>query len=63
LFAELASKGLRVSAGQMGENITTTELQLLDLAEGSVLRVGSQALVRVTGMRAHLGANRDRQDT
>lgn len=51
LFAELAAKGLHVLPGQMGENITTTGLDLLALAEGTCLRVGSKALVRVTGLR------------
>lgn len=51
LLAELAAKGLDVLPGQMGENITTTGLELLALAEGTCLRVGSQALVRVTGLR------------
>lgn len=51
LFAELAGVGLPVSSGQMGENITTSGIPLLALAEGTVLRVGSSALVRVTGLR------------
>lgn len=51
LFDELARKGLHVLPGQMGENITTTGLDLLGLAEGSVLRLGAQALVRITGLR------------
>lgn len=51
LFAELADRGLDVLPGQMGENITTAGLDLLALAEGTCLRVGGQALVRVTGLR------------
>ena len=51
LFAELAGRGLQVLPGQMGENISTAGLPVLDLAEGTVLRIGSQALVRVTGLR------------
>jgi len=51
LFDELALKGLHVLPGQMGENITTTGLDLLGLAEGSVLRIGAKALVRITGLR------------
>lgn len=51
LFAELAAKGLDVRPGQLGENITTAGLDLLGLAEGTCLRVGGQALVRVTGLR------------
>ena len=51
LFAELAAKGLHVLPGQMGENITTSGLGLLDLSEGTTLRVGSKALLRVSGLR------------
>ncbi|MBX3642004.1 MAG: MOSC domain-containing protein [Rubrivivax sp.] len=51
LFAELARKGLQVLPGQLGENITTAGLPVLDLAQGTVLRIGTQALVRVTGLR------------
>ena len=51
LFAELARRGLYVLPGQMGENITTAGLPLLDLARGTELRIGAQALVRVTGLR------------
>ena len=51
LFAELAAKGLHVLPGQMGENITTSGLALLDLSEGTTLRVGSTALLRVSGLR------------
>lgn len=51
LFAELASKGLHVEPGQMGENITTIGLDLLGLSEGVLLRIGQEALVRVTGLR------------
>lgn len=51
LFTELNSRGLRVLPGQMGENITTTGLPLLELSEGTVLRIGEQAVVRITGLR------------
>lgn len=51
LLAELAAQGLHVQPGQMGENITTTGLDLLALAEGTVLRIGLDAQVRVTGLR------------
>lgn len=51
LFSDLAAQGLHVQPGQMGENITTTGLDLLGLAEGTVLRIGQQALVRITGLR------------
>lgn len=51
LFDELSAAGLSVAAGQLGENITTRGIPLLDLSAGSLLRIGSTAVVRVTGLR------------
>jgi MOSC domain-containing protein YiiM len=51
LFAELADAGFDVSAGQLGENITTAGLDLLALPVGTRLHLGSDAVVEVTGMR------------
>ncbi|MER7836800.1 MOSC domain-containing protein [Streptomyces sp. NPDC096040] len=51
LFAELASAGFRVGAGELGENITTRGLDLLGLPVGALLRIGGQAVVEVTGLR------------
>ena len=51
LFEELAGRGLRVLPGQMGENVTTRGIDLLALDEGTVLRVGPEARVRITGLR------------
>lgn len=51
LSVELARKGLHVAPGQMGENVTTAGLDLLALAEGTLLQLGSSAIVRVTGLR------------
>ncbi len=51
LHNELRSKGLRVEPGQMGENITTRGIDLLNLPEGTLLELGPEAMVRVTGLR------------
>jgi MOSC domain-containing protein YiiM len=51
LLDELAQRGLTVAPGQFGENITTSGLSLLSLSEGTVLRIGPQAVVRITGLR------------
>jgi MOSC domain-containing protein YiiM len=51
LFAELADKGFVVGAGQLGENITTTGIDLLALPVGTELRVGPEAVLRLTGLR------------
>ncbi len=51
LFDELRAAGFTVSAGQMGENITTRGLDLLGLPAGTRLHLGSEAIVEVTGLR------------
>ncbi|MEJ8547970.1 MOSC domain-containing protein [Brevibacillus borstelensis] len=51
LFEELKDAGFTVSAGQMGENITTRGINLLGLPAGTRLYLGDMALVEVTGLR------------
>lgn len=51
LFAELEQRGFDVSPGQLGENITTSGLDLLGLPRGTRLHLGGQAVVEVTGLR------------
>ena len=51
LFDELAEAGHHVDPGDLGENITTRGLDLLALPTGTMLRIGEQALIAVTGLR------------
>jgi MOSC domain-containing protein YiiM len=51
LHDELQAKGFDVSPGQMGENITTRRINLLDLPTGTRLHLGSEAVVELTGLR------------
>jgi MOSC domain-containing protein YiiM len=51
LFAEFAAQGFAVQPGQLGENITTGNLDLLAPACGTQLRIGPEAVVEVTGLR------------
>ncbi len=51
LFEELAAKGFTVTAGDMGENITTRGVDLLGLPTGARLHLGDTAVVEVTGLR------------
>ena len=51
LHDELRERGFDVSAGQMGENITTRSIDLLGLPTGTRLYVGNSAVVEVTGLR------------
>ncbi|WP_448642348.1 MOSC domain-containing protein [Geodermatophilus sp. URMC 63] len=51
LFDELREQGFDVRAGQLGENITTSGLDLLALPRGTRLQLGATAVVEVTGLR------------
>ena len=51
LHDELKSKGFDVEAGQMGENITTRDIDLLALPTDTLLKIGNEAVIRVTGLR------------
>ena len=51
LFDELREQGFDVRPGQLGENITTKGLDLLALSRGTQLRIGTTAVVEVTGLR------------
>ncbi len=51
LFEEVGAVGICVEAGQMGENITTRGLAILELAPGTRLHIGDEAVVEITGLR------------
>ncbi|MGZ3371491.1 MAG: MOSC domain-containing protein, partial [Caulobacteraceae bacterium] len=51
LFDELRGEGFAVGAGQLGENITTEGVDLLALPRGSLLRIGDEVVLEVTGLR------------
>lgn len=51
VFDEVAEAGFRVEPGQMGENVTTRGVDLLGLPTGTLLYLGDEACVRVTGLR------------
>ena len=51
LHDELREGGFAVSAGQMGENVTTRGIDLLSLPTGTRLHLGGTAVVEVTGLR------------
>ena len=51
LFAFLSQAGFEVAAGDMGENITTTGLDLERLPLGTLIEVGPSAIVELTGLR------------
>ena len=51
LFTEVGTHGFEVEPGQLGENVTTRGIDLLGLPRGTLLHIGRQALVKITGLR------------
>jgi MOSC domain-containing protein YiiM len=51
LLDALREAGFALSAGEMGENVTTRGIDLLGLPEGAILHLGARAAVAVTGLR------------
>ena len=51
LFAELRAGGFTLDPGAIGENVTTRGIDLLGLPTGARLRLGSDAVIEITGLR------------
>ncbi len=51
LFDELRTKGFAVKPGELGENVTTSGIDLLELPAGTRLHLGETAVVEITGLR------------
>jgi len=47
----MADQGFSVGPGDLGENITTRDIDLLGLPIGAVLSIGQDALLVATGLR------------
>jgi MOSC domain-containing protein YiiM len=55
LFDDLKKLGFEVKAGDLGENITTLGIDLLELPLGTLLHLGKTAVVELTGLRTPCG--------
>lgn len=62
LFEALADQGHAVGPGELGENITTEGIDLLSVPTGTVLRIGAEAEVELTGLRNPCSQIDDFQD-
>ncbi len=51
LHAELQGAGFEVKPGEMGENVTTSGIDLLRLPVGTRMRLGETAIIEITGLR------------
>lgn len=52
LIKELQVKGFNVQASTMGENITTEGIDLLSLPREAELKIGQDAVIKITGLRS-----------
>ena len=51
LFTDLLALGHAVQSGELGENITTSSIDLLALPTGTRLHLGDTAIIELTGLR------------
>jgi MOSC domain-containing protein YiiM len=51
LFRPLSEAGFEVAAGDLGENITTTGLDLERMPLGTLIELGPMAMIELTGLR------------
>jgi MOSC domain-containing protein YiiM len=51
LFDELKEKEFIVNPGELGENITTQGVPLLDLPKGTRLQIGTKVMIEITALR------------
>lgn len=59
LLDEIRAAGHEVPTGRLGENITTNGVDLIGLPVGTMLRIGDDALVALTGLRNPCGQIND----
>jgi MOSC domain-containing protein YiiM len=55
LYADLVRDGWAIEPGQLGENVTTRGIDLMSLPSGSILYLGTDASVEITGKRSPCG--------
>ena len=52
LYEHLITDGWSILPGQLGENVTTRGIELMTLSTGSILHLGADARVEITGKRS-----------
>lgn len=62
LLDDLTTRGFDVPPGALGENVTTTGIDIFDLPTGTVLRFGAEAMIVLTGLRNPCGQINGLQD-
>ena len=62
LLEEFQSAGHHIRPGDLGENITTVGIDLINLPKGTILKIGLEAEVEITGLREPCKQIEDFQD-
>jgi MOSC domain-containing protein YiiM len=52
LIDHLQTLGFDVEVGELGENVATRNIDLVELHAGTRLRLGEDAIIEITGLRA-----------
>jgi MOSC domain-containing protein YiiM len=52
LIEHLKTLGFEIMAGELGENVTTRNLDLVELGAGTRLKLGEKAIIQITGLRS-----------
>ena len=52
LYDDLVTAGWVIAPGELGENVTTRGIDLMGLPTGSILHLGSEASIEITGKRS-----------
>ena len=52
LIERLQTLGFEIDAGDLGENVTTRNLKLIELGAGTQLKLGKSAIIKITGLRS-----------
>ncbi|MBG6107202.1 MOSC domain-containing protein [Frigoribacterium sp. CG_9.8] len=52
LYADLVRARWSIEPGELGENVTTRGLDLMSLPSGSILHLGAEASIEITGKRS-----------
>ena len=51
LFDELINRGFEIKPADLGENVTTANIDLLALPRNTLLKIGKTSVLKVTGLR------------
>ena len=62
LLEEFQEAGYYIKPGDLGENITTVGIDLINLPKGTILKIGLEAEVEITGLREPCKQIEDFQD-